>query len=89
MKSLTIEQEELLLDLLFNHDGVEVFLKELEGQVISVEQDLVKLFLLDKVEDDRRLLRLKFESQGARKLFIKFQTRLEQIKLATLKAETP
>lgn len=86
MKKPTIEEHELLIDLLFNSDGVKVLMDELERQLVSVEQDLIRSFLLDSEEDDRKFRRLKLEAQGARKLFKNFQTHLEQTRIAALKA---
>lgn len=86
MKKPTLEDQELLVDLLLNSDSVRVFVDELERHAISAEQDLVKLSLLDSEEDVRKLVRLKHEAHGARKLFTNFRARLEQIRLAALKA---
>lgn len=89
MRKPTAEDRDNLLDLLLNHDGAKVLLDELERDVDSMDAALVKLTLLDSEDDERRLLRLKLEAQGSRKLFLSFRDRLSKIRLAALKADVP
>lgn len=87
MKKPTEEDKQLLVDLLLNSDSTRVMMDALERFVFSVEQDLVRSSLLDSVEDERRIVRLKHEAQGARKLFLNFSKHLDNMRLAALKAD--